>query len=859
MTRMRGLGPGGDPRSPGIGARFARVRPAAAALLVAFALAMPPAALASSEQGIRQAGYLDRHAGPSGQMASGNILIHSGDRRAYQVVLGEQQILYEYDLDTLSILRTRTLPRVQAAETSMGTTEWLAALDDRGDRVFMFERLVDVGEDYRLFALDLRTLGTSQPRSLWPLGTRLPLAISYHAPSDRLYILSRNIVGGLQGRGVFFVEERTPEGEQVWEYPLAACYAALDHQYPPTVARSLLRPEFIYLNCYNSGTVQGLVVRITLGADGRPEGEDVFPAVPGGLSTMFDYGSDRMFFLTTISGAGRGAWVFDGLRSTFLGVIATGDDRPGKFAYSMGLDPRTGRLYMQTAAGFLVADARRTPLPSGLLFRHLAAPGVGSIQVDPLTRRVFVPDFTTAKDGLPQRYVILEDNVPLSSDPVPGNPDSLTAGVSEQAGVTAVNFSGGARAFAARMLTTGGIQKGAWNAALGSFSPENLPALWEGIQALPVDGGNRDLYLARVKDVSLTNTSADAAASAGDADAGTLRDLEKAGVKDSFPYSECHAGAGSGASAPATSAGSSASCDTEKATVVASSGSAYRQAQNDLSVSVESAFALGSVRREADRGLVSRAMATVTGITLFDRAWIGEFTTEAEAWAGGRPGTAGARFGRTISDVRVDSDGDGKLEPVCGDPCSLRVAADAVGRALAGQAAVEFPDPDPAYYPKGSPGGYQAIVQKGTFRSFAERALNDDDAAEVAGMQVVVYSDGRAGRTRQVIQIAGVQVEAHYGIYLLPTSKLPQTGGGEDSAAPTAVLSGGFEQPAGVFAPETAPSARTVIERVVRRIAEGFALFLSDPREGGLLAVLWSFLALPAYLLYRRRLIGGGG
>jgi len=172
----------------------------------------------------------------------------------------------------------------------------------------------------------------------------------------------------------------------------------------------------------------------------------------------------------------------------------------------------------------------------------------------------------------------------------------------------------------------------------------------------------------------------------------------------------------------------------------------------------------------------------------------------------------------------------------------------------AGQAAVEFPDPEGAWYPDGSPGGFQAVVEKGRFRSFAERALNDDDAAEVVGMQVTIFQDGRAGRTRYTAQFAGVQAESHYGIYLLPTTEEqppPAPGPPLAERGPIAV-----EKPPTLVDAPGPVSPTYTYETLTERVAIGVGVFVSNPRDALLLALLWGFLSMPAYLLWRRRTAG---
>lgn len=825
-------------------------------------MALPAASLRASEGTLRQIGYLPR---PSETTfgANGNILIDHRARRGYQATVADDTTITEINLDTLKPSGTLRLPRLQPAQTVAGPMDWVWALDSARRRLFAF-RAESPDEDtslenYSLIVADLQRRTVAPLRRLWPLADRVPLTISYHAPGDRLYLLTQ-VKSEIFGRSVFYLEERKPDGTLTWDRQIPACHGARDSQYAPTLFRSVIQKQFVYFNCYNQSNVQAQIIRVRIGSDGLPASEEAFPAVPGALSTMHDPGSDRFFFLTTNSGAGRGAWVFDGLRSSFLGVIASGDNRVGASDYAMGVDPVSGRLYMQTPAGFLVADARRTPLPSGLLFRAHAGFGVGLIQVDPVKRHVFVPDPETLSSvGRADRYVIYQDGINVSRDPARGDPDQFTLDVQERSGVTGSAYSGSARGYGVRVFQTGGIQKTAWNLAAGQFPPDDPSSplflnAWTTLGSAPVEPGNRELVAAQVRSVSLTTDSADVVVQALHSDDGTARDAAKNGVQWPFPVVECHDGGEAPAAANGTAGTSAATCRARDAVALGTAGSSQVPLKD---VTVESAFSSASVMRDPRRGLVARSISVATGIEILGRVRIGTLRAEAETAARGRRNSATGRFERVFSDVRIDANADGAPEYACATTCEGRTVTTLINNALAGLASIEFPQPDPLYYPRGSKGGYQAVVEKERFRSYSERSLNDDETAEIPGLQLVVFNDGRAGRTRHLIQIAGVQAESHYGIYLLPEE-------GSESPPP--------EPPRPIITrpepPEPAPSAgapvpvpprvRSVIDRVVKRVPAGAFIAMTKPARALALAALWSFLALPVYLTWRRRLVGVG-
>ncbi|HVL89904.1 MAG TPA: hypothetical protein VM841_06680 [Actinomycetota bacterium] len=854
---MQGIGKAANPGAPRLRVRRALLRLVVVAVVAPAVFTALPDAPATADGGMRTVGTLDRRTGLDSIAANGNILIEAKARRGWQASLREgRMLLFEVDLDSLKLLSTTEIPELMPAVTTSGPTEWQWRLEESTRRIIAIERTVDPQlrlEAHRLIWIDLRTKKVTQGPQLWPGSTRFPLALATHDGGKTVYLLTRAPTE-VMGRTRLWLEERALDGTRRFEYLLDDCFNAQDMQYAPVLARSRLRPGTIYVTCYGPGNVQAQVLRVTLTAAG-PAGVEVFPGVPGPLSAQFDAGSDRVFFLTTNGGAGRGAWVFDGLRSSFLGVIASGDNRVGASDYAMGIDPATGRLYMETPAGFLIADARRTPLPAGLLFRELAGQVIGSIHVDPVTRRVFLPSpFVKNPQGQSTEYLILKDTIRVSKDPPPGDPDALTADVAERKGVTDVNYTGGARAFAMRALTTGGAQRMVWNLALGQFSPEDrgFDAAAAAVATVPLDQSNRDLYAARVHNVSIGNASSEAAASFGHADAGTLRDAERAGRAWPFPAAECRDDAGRPESK--NEAGSSASCDLDATSVTGASALTGSATDEGALLSTRALVAFGNVSRNERDGLVARAIAVVQDVSIGNRVRIGEIRAEALTRAKGRPGTAAGSFERFIENVRIDTDGNGTVDFTC-ELCRPQAVAAAIEQALPGQVKVEFPSPDTAWF-GGSKRGYQAVVQKETFRGYAEKTLNDDDAPEVTGMQVTFFADGRAGRSRQVVQLAGVQAESHYGIYLLGQDAPEPEPEPEPSVEPVPTVEPTVDAP---VPPPPAPvvkGTKTVTETFVRRIAAGSALALAKPKDALLLGALWLFLGLPAYLILRRRHVG---
>src|SRR5205085_878140 len=99
--------------------------------------------------------------------------------------------------------------------------------------------------------------------------------------------------------------------------------------------------------------------------------------------------------------------------------------------------------------------------------------------------------------------------------------------------------------------------------------------------------------------------------------------------------------------------------------------------------------------------------------------------------------------------------------------CNTDVVAAAINAAFPGRMRLDFPQPDAALA-KGSPGGYEALVQRRADQQVQEVQLNEQpaDRVEVPGMVVTAYQDNYVP-SRTIAYLGGVEAEAYYGIYLL--------------------------------------------------------------------------------------------
>jgi hypothetical protein len=106
-----------------------------------------------------------------------------------------------------------------------------------------------------------------------------------------------------------------------------------------------------------------------------------------------------------------------------------------------------------------------------------------------------------------------------------------------------------------------------------------------------------------------------------------------------------------------------------------------------------------------------------------------------------------------------------------------------------------------------------------------------------------------------ILSLAGVHAESRYGIFRLPSPVLGGSGGilapvvaGDTLSAPVALRS--------LVAPPVVDVARPAAAReltVERAIRGGWRFVAQNPREFGMLALLWTILAAPVYLALRRR------
>lgn len=706
------------------------------------------------------------------------------------------------------------------------------------------------------------TGGNLQVEGLW-----------YDAASDKLYMHAWDSTGRAQ-TGVFgsvpgteYIRRVSPDTgapDPGWEeVGINPPCRSFRNDFPHAQSLVARVGDDLYVFCLSDTT--GLV-RIPI-RDDRPDVDQLsFAPLVGPVAPIVDAAGARLMLTTFLASSnGTGAFVVNAPTGLFTGVVSTGPTSLENEVRGVGFDDVRGRIYLRSQNTLILSDIRHDPLPAGLAFselgdrtdiRHIT----DQLGVDPLRRLLLLPDW----DG--ERFLIYRDEVPLSEAVPEPDPDRGTADIPEVPGKTASTYSGSGNAFGAMVLSVSGPARLVDNKS-GVCPPRDpqqppSPLCLEPHQI--VGNGDRVWYAARVSDLSLTDSGASTRAAVFDVtDLATKQDLQKEGIAGA---TQAAAQAGSWPVHDATCADFGSSAGTEDASESsfgqvaagcnargASVGSeaileAGRElAEFPLRVSVGRAEStVRGIRRTAE-GLVIEADAATYGIVISSggpgspSVSIGSVELHARAVAHGRSGTARATFTRTIAGVKAPG-----FE--CATQCDPATVVAAVNKAFGPSIRATLPEPELSATPR----GYQSVVTKKAAERVSDAVINDDPSDALAGLVLTYYADGRRGRSRQIVKLAGVHVESHYGIYPLPQPEavppvIPSVlGGGDPKALP----------PVYVYRERTVskpPSILQIIPQVPRMVRRVWRLMISEPRTAGLLAAALSFLLAPAYLDLRRR------
>lgn len=668
----------------------------------------------------------------------------------------------------------------------------------------------------------------------------------------------------------------------LWSQPLTGCQTLARTGYAAAVGYDTASKS-VYFGCSGLNTlgvykpplpigVGRAVLRSTTGGVSfdRFELYPLFGDFTSGAPGEFDPGSGRLLLQSYNVTSGSTFNVFDGRDGVYVG----GAGGAKNSSQSSGVDALHGRVYVQTAnktVGIIAVDVRQTPIGAGVNFPEFGGnPFQGGtkasvaqqapLAVDPTTGRVF------ASYSQEPRIAVLQDTTPYYDPPPPPNVDLNTVDMAEKTGVTAAQYTAAAQGYGAIYRQVGGTRNVQFNVV--PFDPDSLGS--------PVRGGTRELDTAYLSRLALDVGSAGAAAVSAERDGNTKADQST--VTAPWPYQPAACSDFGGQPKKTVTPGAQAECDVSKATVAASAnggGSTVTLpgggAPVDIGVAASSVDASAQV--DPVRGLVTTVTATARGISVLGGLLrIGQVAQTVQAWAHGRPGTAGSKVTRTLEDVTVAG------QRLCGSTCDVTRVATTINGMANGQLRVDFPSPD-AFLAKGSPGGYQAVVQRSLSQQTQEVVYNEQpaDRQEVPAMVISVYEDNTTP-ARTIAYLAGASSEAYYGIYLLGAPAGSGTGGDVPGSGPRAAGTGGGTGQAGtdtdpgpdVSLPGTGtglggptdsgptvapPTASSGSGGLLTTLGHGLQLAVNGLVRALRLLGVWATLLVPVYLSARRRLL----
>ncbi|HEX2196831.1 MAG TPA: hypothetical protein VHJ76_07885 [Actinomycetota bacterium] len=579
----------------------------------------------------------------------------------------------------------------------------------------------------------------------------------------------------------------------------------------------------------------------------------------------FDPGTDR-FFMQSLARTTPGAWVFDGRLSAWVGFITA----PNSRNYYSGLNPGTGKFYMGSPTSgeqkgyLLIADGRATPVPQGVE----ADLSVNSfIATDPGSNRIFVPTLDPDEPGY-FHWTIFRDETPESDPLRPPNYDALTSDI-EETDETVTNFSGGANGFGSRAVLVGGYS-GALNFAGQYVSTSDLRS------------GDRGLTGARVPSIDLRPIGASATAQALLPDSSTEAELDDRDREWPWTPASCLDGTGEPVEAAGEGSGGEAvvRCDLAKETV---------QARAAFDAVFGTGFRIGRSTFEAEShrddelGVVTKATTTVGGVELAPpgagSVTIGSVEATATTSAHGRPGTAKAKWERTLSGVVV-RDAEGAVTQRIGE-CTTTAEDDQcaslqkqINDALGTRMRVDLFEPDVVRTPKGAFAGVQQtdgqFFHARTVYGQGTSFTSESGSRATPALQLTVFNDS-VERSRLILQLAAIQTNSIYTI--APKAEYDSTPPVEvrDDPAPqppdppaapaaavgsaTADLSTTDTATDPVAVGDTSGDVAAPVAMPVEEVPGVLAFFARGPLEGVMVAAIWILFGCAAGAVFKRRVL----
>lgn len=837
----------------------------AALALAAVAVATPssPAAGGADDEGVRLLGrWRPSRLGPNDQFP--RIRIASGPRIAYVLSSG---MVAAYDLDSLEPF---------AGEFALGDISPVTTVFEPSGLLVAATHVAGLPRISAFSVLD----GQLQKLGQWDVSTSLAGATKVAGlqqdDAQHLYVLaaSPNGVGGLIPGSLVAAKldgSHLASGRlhPSWAFAVPQCHLPMTFNVPAGIGYAPAQ-NAVYFGCTDPQAflakppVASGVGRLALNAAGAPDHFELLPLY-GDYSaagdSLFDPASGRLLMVNQSSGAGVTVVGFDTPTNAFIGAIGASNNQLS----SLGLDRTIGRLYALTPnpanGGLVVSDIRTTPLAQGSSFVKFASldekqPELRvEMGIDTLKRRLFVR-YSGTDD-----FVILQDDLAPYVPPPLDDPDVNTEDVPEISGQTQARVGAEAQGFGARIRLVGGTDSLQFN-----LVPVDGPA-----RTVPLGSGTRELRSSWLERLTMSNNEAAAHAIAADRDsANTAKDqtfgnqLRDQGPPSSnppdfsmawpFTPAQC-VDLGEGAYQHSES-GATVACDADKRT--ASATASFAAAGDDIAVGATDA---ASELKVTSAGTVATVTATARSVSVLGgRLQIARVTSVATSTAHGRRGSAS-------SDRQVVLDGvvlDGRS--LCTQQCDPRAVADQVNLALNGLARIDFPQPERSVL--ASAGGYQAWIRRNLAEQVQAVKLNDQapDRIEVPGAVITLFSDNtRPSRT--VIELAGVETQAQYGISRLVaadfgTTTSSESDGPGDLLGALSLQAFGSQQPTSLSGEPLVASrgndddGPAPLERFLPAVLRpAWRLMWKSLREAGPLVAIWLLLLSPVFVAGRRWLL----
>lgn len=913
--------------------------PFAVCVIASLLFPTPSMTARAQSPGLEVLGELDTGGRVTGQQGTLVLGIDHETRRLYTLggFSAEKRWIAEYDLATEipTLLRMSEPMLPSLASGSPGSV----VFDPANGRLLLLSIPTPGSTKGReIIHVDLATLTSTTWFAIDYTPGFVSMGITYSSERDEIYL-----VGVWEGDSnvdslVKVLDTTSPisaivaldgqTGEILWTSLLRDCTAPLFSPLTGGLVGLSAHRHVLYTFCKagrtaNAPTGQAGLMRLdisnTEGASGVVDLPTEFFPISGEYNdgtAGFDPIRER-FFVQSQSARTHGAWVFDGLRSSWIGFVAS----PDRTNVYVGIDPSTGKHYMLGGGmpsptepmdyGYInITDGSATPVPQGLLFDRLESPsgdaGVmipqSDVAVDPSTGRLFMgaavatgernPEF---QNQLVRRYlwVTLRDTTPPITPLAPLDLDQLTHDLPDED--ARLEFSANVSGFGAQYVNVGGWERVYYDIGVpGNF--EDLRPSNTSENPANIRYGNRGATMSLVERIGISSSGSTATAIATQPDDNTPADAENktrevtdpiggldqdsdedGGEVEEFGFATCLDGIGE----PVTNESGSQSepgqavvtCDLDNLNTTAYARFSGGTGGGGVVVS-DSSFD-GRTYRDPERGMVSEATAIAEGIS-FGEVDLGgmsidRVTSTVTTAANGLEGTSYVRWERKVEGARTfDADGTASEPRSCttilesdketveeGDCSSLEQSLNEV---LPQRLEVKFPLPEVSATPKGA----FASIQENETDFLSGQATNNDQRRDVPGMELTVFNDGPQ-RGRLWVQLAAVRSDATFIRSPIqgfggfgPPPPNPDTVAPEDLApTPPPVQNETFEALPGALPgpPATGGEEPILLAAHEERLvgAFGWLPVVRSLGDGFLVGVLYLLFAVPVVEVIRRR------